>query len=175
MQNELSTKFWESIEKLECLSLDDVADIIEDNKQRSVPFPENMLLKLIQQRDQKALAVVETEKKELEKKHLLSERYEKGDFFIADAADLPYFRDDMASMENPLFALKPGDVRVIEYVSNSKGEVLKTTIRPALNIGRQQFLIKIFGFLLFQNLCRQSLKAKKSIMLLSFPLKNFSR
>ena len=46
MQNELSTKFWESIEKLECLSLDDVADIIEENKQRSVPFPENMLLKL---------------------------------------------------------------------------------------------------------------------------------
>ena len=34
MQNELSTKFWESIEKLECLSLDDVADIIEENKQR---------------------------------------------------------------------------------------------------------------------------------------------
>ena len=30
MQNELSTKFWESIEKLECLSLDDVADIIEE-------------------------------------------------------------------------------------------------------------------------------------------------
>ena len=161
MQNELSTKFWESIEKLECLSLDDVADIIEENKQRSVPFPENMLLKLIQQRDQKALAVVETEKKELEKKHLLSERYEKGDFFIADAADLPYFRDDMASMENPLFALKPGDVRVIEYVSNSKGEVLKTTIRPAVDLGRATIFDKDIWIFAISKLMQAKFEGKE--------------
>ena len=65
MENGFSSQFWERIEGLECLSLDEVADIIEENKKRSVPFPENMLLKLIQQRDQKALSVVETEKKEL--------------------------------------------------------------------------------------------------------------
>mgnify|MGYP003602279974 FL=1 len=173
MQNELSTKFWESIEKLECLSLDDVADIIEENKQRSVPFPENMLLKLIQQRDQKALAVVETEKKELEKKHLLSERYEKGDFFIADAADLPYFRDDMASMENPLFALKPGDVRVIEYVSNSKGEVLKTTIRPAVDIGRATIFDKDIWIFAISKLMQAKFEGKEINNAVEFSAEEF--
>lgn len=136
MLGEFSSRFWESLDELQCLSLDDVADIIEENKNRSVPFPENMLLKQIQQRDKKTQEALSSEKKELEKKHLLVERYEKGDFFIADVGELPYFRDDIASMENPLFALKPGDVRVLEYVSHTKEKSLRTVIRPSVEIGR---------------------------------------
>ena len=51
-----SEKFWDAINQLEVLTLDEVAEIIEENKIRSVPFPENMLLKQIQQREKSILS-----------------------------------------------------------------------------------------------------------------------
>lgn len=136
MSTEYSANFWEIVSELQNISPDEVETIIRDNLNKTVPFPENMLLKQIQQRDQKAALVVEKEEAEQQKKHLLKDRIEQGDFFIAESPDLPYLRDDMASMENPLFALKAGDVRVIEYESRSKDRTLKTTIRPSVDIGR---------------------------------------
>ena len=136
MTDQYSEKFWEEIENLKVLTLDDVRGIINDNAISIVPFPENMLLKQIIQRDLKLAQEFDSQKNELERKHLLKERYEKGDFFIAEAADVPHLRSDIASMENPLFALKTGDSRVLEYYSNTKDGQLKTVIRPAVDIGR---------------------------------------
>ena len=51
---------------------------------------------------------------------LLPIRYENRDFFACDIVDtLPYFKDDMASMEHPIFSLstKP-DIRVLHYEHN---------------------------------------------------------
>lgn len=58
-------------------------------------------------------------------KHLSPERHPQRDFFVADILDaVP--KDDMASMEHPLFALKAGDKRVRTY--ERKGATV--TIKP---------------------------------------------
>ncbi|BGI51018.1 MAG: replication initiator protein A [Arsenophonus endosymbiont of Ceratovacuna japonica] len=53
------------------------------------------------------------------------------DFFIADEIELSSFRDEMASMEHPFFALKAGDKKVREYKNGS----IIITVRPAAEIG----------------------------------------
>lgn len=53
------------------------------------------------------------------------------DFFIADEVELSSFRDEMASMEHPFFALKAGDTKVREYKNGST----TVTVRPAAEIG----------------------------------------
>jgi len=75
----------------------------------------------------------EEEKKEVEKvekvkkeSFLLPDRYPNRDFFIADIFDGVPFKDDMASMEHPIFSLSTKrDVRVLEYSNNG------TTIKIA--------------------------------------------
>jgi len=47
-------------------------------------------------------------------KHLAPERHPQKDFFVADLRDISS-KDDMPSMEHPLFALKAGDRRVRRY------------------------------------------------------------
>ena len=62
-------------------------------------------------------------------KSLLPIRHESKDFFVCDIFDaLPYFKDDMASMEHPIFSLstKP-DMRVLHYAHNSN----TITIKPS--------------------------------------------
>ncbi|MGP1954769.1 MAG: replication initiator protein A, partial [Arsenophonus sp. NC-QC1-MAG3] len=41
------------------------------------------------------------------------------DFFIADEVELSGFRDEMASMEHPFFALKGGDIDTRRYKSGN--------------------------------------------------------
>lgn len=48
---------------------------------------------------------------------LAPDRYRQGDFFIADIQDVVP-KGDLASMEHPLFALRPGDKRVRRYERN---------------------------------------------------------
>lgn len=74
----------------------------------------------------------DTEKTKQGQSHLLPIRHPKQDFFIADLFDAITFRDDIASMEYPLFALKSADTRIVEYELNN----FKTTIRPTVKIGR---------------------------------------
>ena len=60
---------------------------------------------------------------------LLPVRYPNRDFFVCDIFDaLPYFKDDMASMEHPIFSLstKP-DMRVLHYEHNG----ITITIKPS--------------------------------------------
>lgn len=49
--------------------------------------------------------------------HLVPEKHPQGDFFVLDMHDANP-RDDLASMEHPLFALKAGDRRVRTYERN---------------------------------------------------------
>lgn len=51
------------------------------------------------------------------KSHLTPERRQDRNFFEVDIFDAP-FKEDLASMEHPLFALKAGDTRVREYEHN---------------------------------------------------------
>ena len=120
----LSEIFWDGVNELEYLSLDEVNTIIHQNSIATVVLPENMLLRQL-----KALDKIGQEEA---KKHLLPARHPDATFFIADGIDLPIFRDDIASMENPLFALRPADTRTIVYEYNN----VKTIIRPTTEIGR---------------------------------------
>lgn len=125
MNKEYSQAFWDEIEKLESISLEEINQLILDNAEQSVILPEKLLLKRIQARDQAV-------KDNSEKKHLLPERHREGDFFIADGVDLPYVRDDIASMEYPIFALKPGDGRTLRFEHND----IKTVITATAEYGR---------------------------------------
>ncbi|RMD61800.1 RepB family plasmid replication initiator protein, partial [Candidatus Parcubacteria bacterium] len=58
-------------------------------------------------------------------KHLAPAKHRQLDFFIADAWSADP-RDDIASMEHPIFALKAGDTRDIEYEHNG----IRVAIRP---------------------------------------------
>ncbi|MCG8328582.1 MAG: replication initiator protein A [Chitinophagales bacterium] len=59
---------------------------------------------------------------------LLPERHPTKDFFIADIFDNLPFKDDMASMEHPMFSLsKNRDLRQLEYV---KGDI-RITVAPS--------------------------------------------
>lgn len=54
----------------------------------------------------------------------LKPRKHEIDFFIADEVELSGFRDEMASMEHPFFALKGGDRDTRRYKSGSKTVVI---------------------------------------------------
>lgn len=51
------------------------------------------------------------------------------EFFIADEVELSSFRDEMASMEHPFFALKGGDTKVRKYRNNN----IIVTVNPNAN------------------------------------------
>lgn len=58
-------------------------------------------------------------------------KHKQLEFFIADEVDVSTFRDEMASMEHPFFALKGGDTKVREYKNGN----VTVTVRPAAEIG----------------------------------------
>ncbi|HGJ5915353.1 replication initiator protein A, partial [Arsenophonus nasoniae] len=64
-------------------------------------------------------------------KTLRPHKHKQLEFFIADDIDITSFRDEMASMEHPFFALKGGDTKVRIY---KNGNTI-VTIRPAAEIG----------------------------------------
>ncbi|HGJ5884365.1 replication initiator protein A [Arsenophonus sp.] len=72
-----------------------------------------------------------TDKVRASKLKTLRPRRHEIDFFIADEIELSSFRDEMASMEHPFFALKAGDTKVREYKNGST----TVTVRPAAQIG----------------------------------------
>lgn len=58
-------------------------------------------------------------------------KYKKLQFLIVDEIDVSTFRDEIASMEHPFFALKGGDTKVRKY----KNKNVHVIIRPAAEIG----------------------------------------
>lgn len=65
------------------------------------------------------------------RKTLRPKKYSEQEFFIADEMAITTFRDELASMEHPFFALKGGDTKVREYKNSS----VTVTVRPAAEIG----------------------------------------
>lgn len=63
--------------------------------------------------------------------HLAPVKHKQKDFFIADLFDTVRFKDDIASMEHPLFALKAGDTKARHYEYDNT----KIAIRPNVEIG----------------------------------------
>lgn len=64
-------------------------------------------------------------------KTLRPKKYREEEFFIADEIEISSFRDELASMEHPFFALKGGDDKVREYKNNN----VSVLVRPAMGIG----------------------------------------
>ena len=166
---EYSEKFWQAVEGLIHLGADDVMALIEENKARTVSFPENMLFKQILERDRILGEAKLSEQDELEKKHLLIERYEKGDFFIAEGSDLPYIRDDMASMSHPLFALKAKDIRTIRYAQNN----VKTEISANAEYGRATIFDKDIWIFAISKLMQAKFEGKEINNVIEFSAVEF--
>ena len=93
-----------------------------------MPLLQSDAMKRLKERAEEADRLLQ----DLEKKsHLLPVRHPQQDFFIADIFDSPSMKDDIASMEHPLFALKAGDCRPRKYEHNG----VMIEIRPAVQIG----------------------------------------
>ncbi|PHM51257.1 replication initiator protein A [Xenorhabdus sp. KK7.4] len=56
-------------------------------------------------------------------------KYTEAEFFIADEMEIIAFRDELASMEHPFFALKGGDTKIKEY---NNGNVT-VTVTPSVD------------------------------------------
>ncbi|EHH3086447.1 replication initiator protein A [Salmonella enterica] len=59
-------------------------------------------------------------------KTLRPKKYTEQEFFIADEMAITSFRDELASMEHPFFALKGGDTKVREYKNGN----VSVTVKP---------------------------------------------
>lgn len=161
IKNKFSEKFWNKVETLEFLSADYISNILLENQNSLVPFPENMLLKQLVEFDKKA--------GDEKKRHLLPERYPENSFFIADDFDIPVFRDDIASMEHPLFALKSKDTRVIQYEHND----IRTKIYPASGIGRATIFDKDIWIYCISKLMQAKYEEKEIEKTIRFSIHDF--
>jgi plasmid replication initiation protein len=65
--------------------------------------------------------------------HLAPDRHPQRDFFVADLLDVAP-KDDLASMEHPLFALKAGDKRVRRYERNGNSIEIQPGIKGCATI-----------------------------------------
>lgn len=64
-------------------------------------------------------------------KTLKPRKHKQIELFIADTFNIANFRDDIASMEHPFFALKSGDTRIREYKNDNES----VTVRPSAGLG----------------------------------------
>lgn len=139
---DFSAEFWDTAIELPHITLDMIKKIMGEVEgiRLSTSKKEFLVLKNLTALSNK----IELEKNppetidpELEKKHLLNIKHDQSDFFIAEIEDLPYFKNDVASMAHPIFALKSGDTRTIEYESKTNlGQLQKVIIRPSAELGR---------------------------------------
>lgn len=60
-------------------------------------------------------------------KTLRPHKHKQLEFFIADDVDITTFRDEMASMEHPFFALKGGDTKIRQYKNGNVTVTVKPT------------------------------------------------
>lgn len=65
--------------------------------------------------------------------HLAPDRHPQRDFFVADLLDVAP-KDDLASMEHPLFALKAGDKRVRKYERNGNSIEIQPGLKGCATI-----------------------------------------
>lgn len=80
---------------------------------------------------------------------LLPVRHPNRDFFVCDIFDgLPYFKDDMASMEHPLFSLstKP-DTRLLHYEHNGNTLTIKPSYTGLATIHDKDILLYCASYL----------------------------
>ncbi len=58
-------------------------------------------------------------------KTLRPHKHKELEFFIADEVDVLTFRDELASMEHPFFALKGGDIKIRKYNNGNVTVIVK--------------------------------------------------
>lgn len=73
-------------------------------------------------------------KREFNLKTLRPKKHKELDFFIADEVEIASFRDEMASMEHPFFALKGGDTRIRKYKNGNVTVIVESTSKGIATI-----------------------------------------
>jgi len=91
---------------------------------------------------------------------LLTQKHSNQDFFIADIFNQTPFKDDIASMEHPVFVLSmKKDMRMIEYVNGSTTIQIKPSFEGLPNIFDKDFLMYCSSLLMAEvNAGRKPLK-----------------
>ncbi len=77
-------------------------------------------------------------------------KHQQIDFFVADEFDIVNFRDEVASMEHPFFALKGGDTRIREYINGNA----KVTVSPNVKNGMATIFDKDVWIYSISKLCQ---------------------
>jgi hypothetical protein len=82
---------------------------------------------------------------------LLTLKHPNDDFFIPDLFDQTPFKNDMASMEHPVFVLSmKKDMRLIEYVNGNTTIQIKPSFEGLPNIFDKDFLMYCAGLLMLE-------------------------
>lgn len=100
--------------------------------------------------------------------------------FIAEGADLPVVKDDMESMEYPLFALKTGDTRIIQWKKEIKcplgsKTIIQTSILPLAHYGRATIFDKDIWIFIISKLMKAKLNREKINRFVEFTAMEYFR
>lgn len=133
------------------------------------------LLKAAVHKKNKPLIPPEEEKSKIESKHLAEKKVYEGDLFIAESGDLPFIKDDTASMEYPIFALKAKDTRTIKWDMETSKGVITTIIRPSAELGRATIFDKDIWIYLISKLIQAKKQGEKVERVVKFQSADFMR
>jgi plasmid replication initiation protein len=81
-----------------------------------------------------AMTDLTTKKRNYNLRTLRPPKHKQLEFFIADEVDVSTFRDEMASMEHPFFALKGGDIKIRKYTNGNVTVIIEPTARGIATI-----------------------------------------
>lgn len=105
----------------------------------------------------------------LHKKSPLSAIKDEEAFFMADIFETVTYRDDLASMEYPIFALKAGDTRARQYDHDG----LRITIRPTADIGLATIHDKDFWIYCISKMCQAMYEGEEICRTVRFTVYDF--
>lgn len=170
MEKLFSEQFWEKVNELPSLSKDDLKDVIQQFKNLNIDLrlAEKLAFSQLKQKSDNFL------KKQLDNKddNLDADKthFYADPVFILSDEELPYFKDDLVSMEYPLFALRTGDTRTITYETGNK----RIIIRPLADLGRATILDKdIWIFIISRLMQAKDFKNLKISKTVEFTAKDF--
>lgn len=89
--------------------------------------------------------------------HLKGNKYHQKDLFILDNFDIVEYRDDIASMEHPIFALKAGDKRIVK--TEYQDSILEIT--PNAKLGRATIFDKDVWIYAVSKMCQAMYEGKE--------------
>lgn len=169
MNQNFSKKFLDELKNFSTLSENFFNSVVDEVSSLDLSNDLKELFILNRLRAYEKEVLENTEKESLEKniKHYYVEPVES--VFILSDGELPYFKDDMATMEFPIFALKTQDTNTVKYEFENK----KIIIRPLAGLGRATIFDKDIWIFIISRLMEAKFKKIKIERTVEFTAKDF--